>query len=175
MCLQRSADPIDSLWVYPQTVNGVHGSQDIPVRPNTDPTPNMEEPNWWCVDGQWKIYRDTRMLNEKEKITQLITEECRALTGSLHTTYDIYAFFQRHRDSRVPISHYDKLIQATKTLVIGLIRDEANLVAPQREPQVEVILFGVDLVADVEQMQVVDPSLLSPTEDVPASHSPASS
>uniref|UniRef100_M1D9N3 Integrase core domain containing protein n=1 Tax=Solanum tuberosum TaxID=4113 RepID=M1D9N3_SOLTU len=47
----------------------------------------------------------------------------------------------------------DKLIQATKTLDIGLIRDEANVAAPHREPQVEVPPLGADLVADVEQMQ----------------------
>uniref|UniRef100_M1DYK1 Integrase core domain containing protein n=1 Tax=Solanum tuberosum TaxID=4113 RepID=M1DYK1_SOLTU len=42
---------------------------------------------------------------------------------------------------------------ATKTLDIGLIRDEANIVAPRGEPHVEVPLLGTDLVADVEQMQ----------------------
>ncbi|KAG5572275.1 hypothetical protein H5410_062041 [Solanum commersonii] len=48
-------------------------------------------------------------------------------------------------DSGVPIWHYDRLTHPTGTLDIGLIRDEANVVAPCREPQVEVPPLGADL------------------------------
>jgi len=33
----------------------------VPVTPNTNPTPVAEEPNRWCVEGQWKIYSDAKM------------------------------------------------------------------------------------------------------------------
>uniref|UniRef100_M1DF12 Integrase core domain containing protein n=1 Tax=Solanum tuberosum TaxID=4113 RepID=M1DF12_SOLTU len=38
------------------------------------------------------------------------------------------------RDSVVSIWHYDRLINPTGTLDIGLIRDEANVGAPRRDP-----------------------------------------
>uniref|UniRef100_M1DGH0 Uncharacterized protein n=1 Tax=Solanum tuberosum TaxID=4113 RepID=M1DGH0_SOLTU len=37
-------------------------------------------------------------------------------------------------DSSVPIWHCDRLLEETKTLDIGLLRDDANLAAPWREP-----------------------------------------
>jgi len=42
--------------------------------------------------------------------------------------------FQLCRDASVPIWHCDRLLEATKTLDIGLLRDDANLAAPWREP-----------------------------------------
>uniref|UniRef100_M1DU02 Integrase core domain containing protein n=1 Tax=Solanum tuberosum TaxID=4113 RepID=M1DU02_SOLTU len=41
-------------------------------------------------------------------------------------------------DSGVPIWHFDRSVHPTGALDIGLIRDEANVAAPRREPQVEV-------------------------------------
>uniref|UniRef100_M1DYV8 Integrase core domain containing protein n=1 Tax=Solanum tuberosum TaxID=4113 RepID=M1DYV8_SOLTU len=83
--------------------------------------------------------------------------------------------FQLYRDSGVPVWHCDKLIKATKTLDIGLIRDEVNVAEPHREPQVEVPLLREDLVADVEHMHGGEPAPPAPTEDAPTSHSPAAS
>uniref|UniRef100_M1DNM1 Integrase core domain containing protein n=1 Tax=Solanum tuberosum TaxID=4113 RepID=M1DNM1_SOLTU len=37
------------------------------------------------------------MLNEKDKMARLVTEERRVLTGSLHAMLDIQALFQQHR------------------------------------------------------------------------------
>uniref|UniRef100_M1DI66 Integrase core domain containing protein n=1 Tax=Solanum tuberosum TaxID=4113 RepID=M1DI66_SOLTU len=74
--------------------------------------------------------------------------------------------FQLCRDATIPIWHCDWLLQATKPLDIGLIRDEANVAAPHREPQVEVPPLGDDLVADVEQMQDDDTTPLVTTADV---------
>ncbi|KAG5615659.1 hypothetical protein H5410_015483 [Solanum commersonii] len=37
----------------------------------------------------------------------------------------------------VPIWHCDMLVHPTGALDIGLIRDEANVAAPRREPQIE--------------------------------------
>uniref|UniRef100_M1DGP6 Integrase core domain containing protein n=1 Tax=Solanum tuberosum TaxID=4113 RepID=M1DGP6_SOLTU len=66
--------------------------------------------------------------------------------------------FQFCRGSGVLVWHSDRLLQATKTLDIGLILDEANVAASRREPQFEVPQLGDDLIADVEQMQVDDPA-----------------
>uniref|UniRef100_M1DR12 Integrase core domain containing protein n=1 Tax=Solanum tuberosum TaxID=4113 RepID=M1DR12_SOLTU len=239
---------------------------DILVPQNTDPSPVAEEPNRWCVRGQYQIYRDARMLSEIEKMARLVTEERRVLTGSLHTAPDIHPLFQRHkcewiargpgsfseeivrefyasyattlrgsidrraktasqppltatlvrgfsveisetifrrflygpshtlpintakfdyrmdiiwsglcRDAGVPVWHYDRLLQETKTLDIGLIQDEVNVVAPRRELQVEVPPLGANLVANVEQMQGEESTSPATTEDAPASPSSAAS
>uniref|UniRef100_M1DC83 Integrase core domain containing protein n=1 Tax=Solanum tuberosum TaxID=4113 RepID=M1DC83_SOLTU len=73
--------------------------------------------------------------------------------------------FQLYGDVVVPVWHCDRLLQETKTLHIGLIRDEANVVSPHKEPQVEVLPLGDDLVADVEKMQVDDPAPPATTAD----------
>jgi len=72
-------------------------SESIPVPRNDDPTPVAAEPNRWCVEGQWQIYRDAKMINDKQKMARLITEERRVLTGSLHTVPDIHRLFNFHR------------------------------------------------------------------------------
>uniref|UniRef100_M1DN67 Integrase core domain containing protein n=1 Tax=Solanum tuberosum TaxID=4113 RepID=M1DN67_SOLTU len=91
------------------------------------------------------------------------------------TTYP-FPIFQLCRDSRVSVWHCDNLIWATKTLNIGMIRDEVNMVVPHREPQVEVPPLGADLVADVEQMQGDEPAPPTPSDDSPvANQSPRSS
>ncbi|KAG5594814.1 hypothetical protein H5410_036046 [Solanum commersonii] len=62
------------------------------------------------------------------------------------TTYSFPCLiFHLSRDSGVPIWHCDKLVHPTGALDIGLIRDEANVAAPRREPQVEVPPLGADL------------------------------
>uniref|UniRef100_M1DRD1 Integrase core domain containing protein n=1 Tax=Solanum tuberosum TaxID=4113 RepID=M1DRD1_SOLTU len=122
-------------------------SESVPAPRNDNPTPVAGEPNRWCVEGQWQIYRDSKMKNDKEQMARLITEERRVLTGSLHTVPDIHRLFNLHKDSRVPIWHCDRLIHHTRTLDIGLIRDEANMVARHRDPQVEAELasLGTDV------------------------------
>uniref|UniRef100_M1DW90 Integrase core domain containing protein n=1 Tax=Solanum tuberosum TaxID=4113 RepID=M1DW90_SOLTU len=70
---------------------------NILVPPNTDPALVVEKPNRWFVEGQWKIYWDAKMLNNKEKMARLITEECKVLTRSLHTIPDMHWLFQKHK------------------------------------------------------------------------------
>ncbi|KAG5580536.1 hypothetical protein H5410_051163 [Solanum commersonii] len=72
-------------------------SEPIPVPPNDAPTPVAGEPNRWCVEGQWQIYRDAKMVNDKQKMARLITEERRVLTGSLHTVPGIHRLFSLHK------------------------------------------------------------------------------
>ncbi|KAG5580634.1 hypothetical protein H5410_051261 [Solanum commersonii] len=62
------------------------------------------------------------------------------------TTYPFPCLiFQLCRDSGVPIWHCDRLVHPTGALDIDLIRDEANVAAPRREPQVEAPPLGTDL------------------------------
>uniref|UniRef100_M1DF93 Integrase core domain containing protein n=1 Tax=Solanum tuberosum TaxID=4113 RepID=M1DF93_SOLTU len=61
------------------------------------------------------------------------------------------------RDSGVSIWHCGKLVHPTEALDISLIRDEANVAAPRREPQIEVPPLGTDLADTVEQAQGGDP------------------
>uniref|UniRef100_M1DHT2 Integrase core domain containing protein n=1 Tax=Solanum tuberosum TaxID=4113 RepID=M1DHT2_SOLTU len=72
-------------------------SESVPIPRNKNPTPVAGEPNRWCVEGQWQIYRDAKIINDKEKMARLITEERRVLTGSLHTVPDIHQLFNLHK------------------------------------------------------------------------------
>uniref|UniRef100_M1DA23 Integrase core domain containing protein n=1 Tax=Solanum tuberosum TaxID=4113 RepID=M1DA23_SOLTU len=263
-----------------------------------------DEPNIWCVEGQWQIYRDAKMINDKHKMARIVTEKRRVLTRSLHTVPDIHQLFNLHkcnwmardlgtyseeivrefyasyaatlrgsiskkskpiaqdpltstmvrgcpvdishatisrflygpttgcrlqklttnshgtravmvaalvagveidfarmllakiherafktsttypfpclifqlcRDSGVLIWHCDRLIHPTGTLDIGLIRDEANVEAPRREPQVEVLPLGADLADTAGQAQGSDPIILDYTDTISASSSQAAS
>ncbi|KAG5632509.1 hypothetical protein H5410_004226 [Solanum commersonii] len=78
-------------------------------------------------------------------------------------------------DSGVPIWHCDRLVHPTGALDIGLIRDEANVAAPRREPQVEVPPLGTDLADTVGQAQGDDLSAPDHTDTIPGSSSQAAS
>uniref|UniRef100_M1DZH1 Integrase core domain containing protein n=2 Tax=Solanum tuberosum TaxID=4113 RepID=M1DZH1_SOLTU len=78
-------------------------------------------------------------------------------------------------DSGVPIWHCDRLIHPTGALDIGLIRDEANVAAPRKEPEVEVPPLGADLADTVGQAQGGDPSIPDHTDTVSASSSQVAS
>uniref|UniRef100_M1DCH1 Integrase core domain containing protein n=1 Tax=Solanum tuberosum TaxID=4113 RepID=M1DCH1_SOLTU len=60
--------------------------------------------------------------------------------------------------------YYGRLLEETKTLDINLIRDDANLAALRREPQVDVPPLGADLTADVEQVHADDSSIPATTD-----------
>uniref|UniRef100_M1DUI5 Integrase core domain containing protein n=1 Tax=Solanum tuberosum TaxID=4113 RepID=M1DUI5_SOLTU len=66
------------------------------------------------------------------------------------------------RAAGVPIWHSDNLIEATKTVDIGLIKDDTNLAAAWRDPHVYLPPLGVDLVADVKHI-LVDDTTAPPT------------
>uniref|UniRef100_M1DVK8 Integrase core domain containing protein n=1 Tax=Solanum tuberosum TaxID=4113 RepID=M1DVK8_SOLTU len=178
-------------------------SREVPVPRNYDRDPMAEEPNRWCVEGQWKIYLDARMQNQKEKAARLIIEERRVLTGILHTILDIHQIFYLHKCDWMARDHgtyseeimrefyasyaatlrgtlecrsgiVTNLIHAMGTLDIGLIRDEANVAAPCRGPQIDVPL-GTDLVDAVEQMQGDEPAAPFHTDDASTSFSQAAS
>ncbi|WMV46604.1 hypothetical protein MTR67_039989 [Solanum verrucosum] len=77
--------------------------------------------------------------------------------------------------ARVPIWHCDNLIEATKMVDIGLIQDDINLAAPQREPQVDLPPLGANLAIDVEQIKVDDTTIPPTTTDVEAPPSTSTS
>uniref|UniRef100_M1DAQ5 Integrase core domain containing protein n=1 Tax=Solanum tuberosum TaxID=4113 RepID=M1DAQ5_SOLTU len=210
---------------------------DILVPPSFEHAPVVEEPNRWCVEGQYQLYRDARMLNKNDKMARLVTDERRVhLWPRPHSAHQYRRVrlsddsiqsgaFQRDAEQREPLNRWlarhlatdgkradwvrtsslgikkaaltfatkflwllvhnrvsptqaynvltwDRavmvaslelnfgriLIMATKTLDIGLIRDEADRAAPRREPQVEVPPLGDDLVGDVEKMHIDDPA-----------------
>uniref|UniRef100_M1DK38 Integrase core domain containing protein n=1 Tax=Solanum tuberosum TaxID=4113 RepID=M1DK38_SOLTU len=83
------------------------------------------------------------------------------------TTYPFPCLiFRLCRDSGVLIWHCDRLIHPTGTLDIGLIRDEANVAAPRREPQIELPPLGVVLADTVELASLrtdIDAILAAPT------------
>ncbi|KAG5600404.1 hypothetical protein H5410_031774 [Solanum commersonii] len=92
------------------------------------------------------------------------------------TTYPFPCLiFQLCRDSGVPIWHCDRLIHPTGALDIGLIRDEANVAAPRREPQVEVPPLSTDLADPVGQAQGDNLSAPDHTDTVSGSSSQAAS
>uniref|UniRef100_M1DYU7 Integrase core domain containing protein n=1 Tax=Solanum tuberosum TaxID=4113 RepID=M1DYU7_SOLTU len=68
-------------------------SESVPAPQNDNPVPVVGDPNRWCVEGQWQIYWDAKMKNDKEIMAQLITEERRVLTGSLQTVPDIHRLY----------------------------------------------------------------------------------
>ena len=40
-------------------------SEATPGSPTHDLTPVVDQPNRWCVDGQYQVYFDAKFLNEK--------------------------------------------------------------------------------------------------------------
>ena len=60
-------------------------------------SPASDQPNPWCVDGQFQVYSDAKFLNGKGVMTQTLTLERRVLTGSLPTMPEIHNLFTRHR------------------------------------------------------------------------------
>ena len=92
------------------------------------------------------------------------------------TTYPFpRLIFHLCRDSGVPIWHCDKLVHPTGALDIGLIRDEANVAAPRKDPQIEVPPLGPDLADTVGQAQGGDPIIPDHADAVPGSSSQAAS
>uniref|UniRef100_M1DJI3 Integrase core domain containing protein n=1 Tax=Solanum tuberosum TaxID=4113 RepID=M1DJI3_SOLTU len=101
-------------------------SESIPAPRNDDPTPVAGKPNRWCVEGRWKIYRDAKMMNEKQKMARLITEERRVLTGSLHTVPDIHRLFNFHKCdwmARDPGTYSEEIVQEFYALYAATLRE----------------------------------------------------
>ena len=77
-------------------------SSDEADSPNPNPgsptgalTPVTNQPNRWCVNGQYQVYPDANFLNDKGIMTQTLTLERRVLTGSLSAMPEIHNLFTR--------------------------------------------------------------------------------
>uniref|UniRef100_M1D8C3 Integrase core domain containing protein n=1 Tax=Solanum tuberosum TaxID=4113 RepID=M1D8C3_SOLTU len=87
--------------------------------------------------------------------TRMLQAEIHERAFKTSTTYPFPCLiFQLCRDSGVPIWHCDRLIHRTGTLDIGLIRDEANMAAPRREPQVEAASIALSSSRSTPQLGV---------------------
>ena len=61
------------------------------------PTPASDQPNQWCVDGQFQVYSDAKFLTDKGVMTRTLTLERRVLIKSLLSMPEIHNLFTRHR------------------------------------------------------------------------------
>lgn len=59
--------------------------------------PIHDKPNQWCVNGNYQIYRDEKILNYKMVMTWLMTVEWRVLTWSLQIVLEVHNLFTHHR------------------------------------------------------------------------------
>ncbi|TMX01079.1 hypothetical protein EJD97_025233 [Solanum chilense] len=84
------------------------GSESTPGSPACAFTPVTDQPNQWCVDGQFQVYSDAKFLNDKGVMTRTLTLERRVLRGSLPTMPEIHNLFTRHQLEWTarPLGHY---------------------------------------------------------------------
>ena len=61
------------------------------------PTPASDQPNRWCVEGQFQVYSDAKFLTDEGVMTRTLTLERRVLTRSLPSMPEIHNLFTRHR------------------------------------------------------------------------------
>uniref|UniRef100_M1DXY6 Integrase core domain containing protein n=1 Tax=Solanum tuberosum TaxID=4113 RepID=M1DXY6_SOLTU len=104
----------DPLPVNPSTIGSYpHASANSASSSNVDSTGDAQDPrvkpvfsstkaNMWCVEGQYHIYNDGKVLNENRKMATTITEERRVFTGSLHTVPAIEDMFKRQKCEWTP-------------------------------------------------------------------------
>ena len=70
--------------------------ESTPGSPAFALTPVTDQPNRWCVDGQFQVYSDAKFLTDKGVMTRTLTLERRVLIGSLLTMPEIHNLFTRH-------------------------------------------------------------------------------
>ena len=78
-----TSDEVDSADSTPAPLTGVLAPVD-------------DQPNQWCVQGQFQVYTDTKLPNDEGVMTRTLTLERRVLTGSLVTTLSIHALFTKY-------------------------------------------------------------------------------
>ena len=60
------------------------------------PTTIIDQPNRWCVKGQYQIYTNDKMHNDNGIMTQTLTLELQILMASLPTMTSIHELFTRN-------------------------------------------------------------------------------
>ncbi|TMW81878.1 hypothetical protein EJD97_007496 [Solanum chilense] len=109
------------------------GSNSTSGSPAQAPTQATEQPNRWCVDGQFQVYSDAKFLTDKGVMTQTLTLERWVLTGSLPTMREIHNLFTRHR------------LEWT-TRMLGRYNEEIGGLPPAKQaPQEQVCVRGVQV------------------------------
>lgn len=68
--------------------NEAHISEYALSPQNDIPSPTLNKPNQWCIDGEYQTYRDTKMLKD-----EMVTMERRVLRGILHTIRYVHILF----------------------------------------------------------------------------------
>ena len=76
--------------------NEADSSESTSGSPAQVPTLASDQPNRWCVEGQFQVYSDAKFLTDKGVMTRTLTFERRVLTGSLPTMPEIHNL-TRHR------------------------------------------------------------------------------
>lgn len=77
----------------------------------------------------------TTMAGLELDFTQILIDEIYETAFKSTTTFTVPCLIVHLcRAASVPIWHFDRLTDATKTVDIVLIRDDANLAPPRREP-----------------------------------------
>ena len=72
-------------------------SESTPGSPTRALTLVADRPNRCCVDGQYQVYSDAKILNDKRFLTRTLTLERQVLMGSLPTMPEIHNLFTRHQ------------------------------------------------------------------------------
>ncbi|KAG5585436.1 hypothetical protein H5410_045870 [Solanum commersonii] len=109
-------------------------SEPVPAPRNDNPIPVTGELNRWCVEGNWQIYQDAKIINDKQKMARLITEEHRVLTGSLHTVPKIHRLFNLHKCdwmARDPETYNEEIVREFYASYAATLRD---LISKQSKP-----------------------------------------
>ncbi|KAG5585447.1 hypothetical protein H5410_045881 [Solanum commersonii] len=117
-------------------------SESVPIPRNEVPTLVAGEPNRWSVEGQWQIYRDANMRNNKGKKAQLITEERRVLMGSLHTVLDIHQIFNLHKCdwmARDPGTYSEEIVREFYASYVATLRSSISM---DQDPLTSTVVRG---------------------------------
>ncbi|KAG5599583.1 hypothetical protein H5410_030953 [Solanum commersonii] len=127
-------------------------SELVPIPRNENPTPVVGEPNRWCVKSQWKIYQDAKMINGKEKMARIVTEELRVLTGSLNTIPDIHWLFNLQKCdwiARDPGTYSEEMVwefyASYAATLCGLISKQSKPIAQDPLTSTMVRSYSVDI------------------------------
>ena len=113
-------------------------------------TPATDQPNRWCVDGQFQVYSDSNFLNDKGVMTRTLTLEWQVLTRSLPTMTEIHNIFTSHRLEWTarPLGRYsEKMVREFYASYVANLRSKIyRWAAPAKQAPLErVRVWGVQV------------------------------
>ena len=104
-------------------------SEFTPGSPARALFPVTDQPNRWCVDGQYQVYSEVKLLNDKGVMTRTLTLERRVLIGSLPTMPQIHNLFTRHRMEWTahPLGRYsEELVREFYASYVATLRSQID-------------------------------------------------